>query len=168
MLEFSDRNSSENLCSSLLLLHAARLMTWVIEVRPAVDLSWKALWYIYWACDLHVTCTARQRKWQKNTIEFHCWISHSRAILNGIHIAVVYNVLIPNSLVMIQQALFLIFLFSLSAIHSSSVWRSVIRARVLVGVRPPPPKKSGAFEQKKNELSKHQPLKVSCIKHIYC
>ena len=37
-------------------------------------------------------CTARQRKCQKNTIGLHCWISHSRAILNGIHVAVGYNV----------------------------------------------------------------------------
>ena len=44
-----------------------------------------------WVCDLSC-CTARQRKWQKNTIQLHCWISHSRGILNGIHIAVEYSV----------------------------------------------------------------------------
>ena len=36
-------NSSENLHSTLILLHAVRLMTWLIGVQPAVDLSWKAL-----------------------------------------------------------------------------------------------------------------------------
>ena len=42
-------------------------------------------------CDLS-RCTARQRKWQKNTIGLHCWISHSRprGILYGIHVAVAY------------------------------------------------------------------------------
>ena len=29
--------------SDLIVLHAARLKTWVTGVRPAVDLSWKAL-----------------------------------------------------------------------------------------------------------------------------
>ena len=41
-------------------------------------------------CDLSC-CTARERKW-KNTIELHCWISHSRGILNGICVAVAFNV----------------------------------------------------------------------------
>ena len=35
---------------------------------------------------------AWQCKWQKNTIGLYCWISHSKEILNGIHIAVAYNV----------------------------------------------------------------------------
>ena len=30
--------------------------------------------------------------WQKNTIGLHCWIRHSRWVLNGIHVAVAYNV----------------------------------------------------------------------------
>ena len=44
----------------------------------------------YWVCDLS-RCTVRQRKSQKNTIGLYCWISHSRTILNGIHVAVEYN-----------------------------------------------------------------------------
>ena len=36
-------------------------------------------------------CMVRQRKWQKNTVGLHCWITHSRRILNGIHVAVTYN-----------------------------------------------------------------------------
>ena len=47
MMEFSGKNSSENLYNSLILSHAARLMTRLIGVWPAVDLSWKALVYIY-------------------------------------------------------------------------------------------------------------------------
>ena len=43
MMEFGDKNSSENLYCSLNLLHAARLLTQMIGVRPALDLSWKAL-----------------------------------------------------------------------------------------------------------------------------
>ena len=46
------------------------------------------MWTEYWSkrpgqfscwrvCDLS-RCTPRQRKWQKNTIELHCWISHRR------------------------------------------------------------------------------------------
>ena len=31
----------------LILLHVARLKTWLTGVRPAVDLSWKALVYTY-------------------------------------------------------------------------------------------------------------------------
>ena len=44
MMEFSGKNSSEN----LYLLHAARLMTRLIRVWPAVDSSWKALLYNIW------------------------------------------------------------------------------------------------------------------------
>ena len=29
--------------------------------------------------------------WQKNTIGLHCWISHSKGILNGIYVAVAYT-----------------------------------------------------------------------------
>ena len=36
-------------------------------------------------------CTARQRKWQRNTTGLHCWISYNRGILNGINVAVAYN-----------------------------------------------------------------------------
>ena len=36
---------------------------------------------------------ARERKWQKNTTGLLCWISHSRAILDEIHVAVAYNML---------------------------------------------------------------------------
>ena len=43
MMEFSGKNSSQNLYCSLNLLHAACLMTQLIGVRPAADLSWKAL-----------------------------------------------------------------------------------------------------------------------------
>ena len=42
-------------------------------------------------CDLS-HCTAWQRKWQKNTIEFYCWICQRRAILKGIQFAMAYNV----------------------------------------------------------------------------
>ena len=31
------------------------------------------------------------RKWQKNNNGLHCQISHSRVILNGLHVAVAYN-----------------------------------------------------------------------------
>ena len=44
-----------------------------------------------WVCDLS-HCTARQRKLKRNTIELHCWISHSKGILNEIRVAVEYNV----------------------------------------------------------------------------
>ena len=43
LMKFNSQNSSENLYNALILLHAARLMTWLIGVRPAVDSSWKAL-----------------------------------------------------------------------------------------------------------------------------
>ena len=46
---------------------------------------------ISWVCDLS-RWTERQHKWQKNTIGLFCWISHSRGILNGIYIAVSYDV----------------------------------------------------------------------------
>ena len=43
MMKFDSKNSSKTLNSSLILLHAARLVTRLMSVRPAVDLNWKAL-----------------------------------------------------------------------------------------------------------------------------
>ena len=43
IMKVSSKNSTENLYSTLILLHAARLMTRLIGVWPAVDLSCKAL-----------------------------------------------------------------------------------------------------------------------------
>ena len=45
MMKFISQNSSENLRNSPNVFHVARLMTRLIGVRPAVDLSWKALVY---------------------------------------------------------------------------------------------------------------------------
>ena len=48
-------NSSDNVP---ILLHGASLMTWLIGVRPAVDLSWKALKYedpVWMLCSLNKT-----------------------------------------------------------------------------------------------------------------
>ena len=42
-MEFSGKNSSENLYSSLIFLHAARFLTQLIGVQSVVDSSWKAL-----------------------------------------------------------------------------------------------------------------------------
>ena len=43
LMKYNSQNSSENLYKALVLFHAARLMTRLISVRPAVDLTWKAL-----------------------------------------------------------------------------------------------------------------------------
>ena len=44
-MSFSSQNF-ETYITRALLLHAARLMTWLIGVRPTVDQSWKALIYL--------------------------------------------------------------------------------------------------------------------------
>ena len=46
-MKFSSKNSTKTLYIALILLHAARLMTRLIEVRPAVDFSWKARYIVY-------------------------------------------------------------------------------------------------------------------------
>ena len=66
----------------------------LLRVNVAVQTLMKTLFERshYWVCDF-TRCTAQQCKWQKNSIGIHCWISHSRAILNEIQVAVPYNAL---------------------------------------------------------------------------
>ena len=33
-------------------------------------------------------CSYLSRKWQKNTMDLHCWLCHGREVLNGIHVTV--------------------------------------------------------------------------------
>ena len=49
MMKFKSQNSSEIYIIPLILLHAARLMIWLVGVRPAVNLTWKALQCTAWA-----------------------------------------------------------------------------------------------------------------------
>ena len=42
------------------------------------------IFLIFYRVSLQLTrCTVQQRYWQKNTIGLHCWISHSKVILNS-------------------------------------------------------------------------------------
>ena len=54
LMKFSSQNSSENVYNALILLHAARLMTRLISVRPAVELSWKTLLYSIYNEDVNI------------------------------------------------------------------------------------------------------------------
>ena len=45
LMKLNSQNSLGNLYNAPILLHAARLMTRLISVGPAVDLNWKALLY---------------------------------------------------------------------------------------------------------------------------
>ena len=42
LMNLNSQNSTESLSNALILFHVARLMTWLIGVQPAVNLSWKA------------------------------------------------------------------------------------------------------------------------------
>ena len=57
-------------------------------------------------------------KWQKNTIGLHCWISHSRRILNEIQVAGAYNVT--------NRKLAIIF-------HKASIHRNMKLKKCIVG-----------------------------------